>query len=392
MRFCRGIMSRVEKGDIRQLLRMAVLLIFSIAAVSLTHKWDTQASESGDKLAPGSTETELSALTPASYSWSTNGPAGISVISLAIHPTDPDTVYAGTAGSGIYISANGGGSWASVSNEIDTMHVASMAINPQNPQIIYAGTVSGYEATGAYKTTNGGANWSHIVSGIEDLEITSLAINPERPDTVFAGVFINWDSWLGHGVFRTDDGGVSWRQTVSGMKPVLNLVVKDLAFTIGTPLALFAGTIHEGVGHGGVFKSTDLGNSWLAKNQGLKSLDISCLAIDPNDGDTMYACTRDSSVFKSTNGGDSWLRPTSLIIQHITSITMDPSNSQRIFMGTEGQGIYRSEDGGVSWNTINTGLGNLNILALDIVHTSSTILYAGTGSGVWQCIISETAR
>ena len=329
---------------------------------------------------------------PVSYTWSSNGPTDIPVISLAIHPSSPDTIYAGTVGNGIYLSTDGGGSWASVSTDIDTLYVATIAINPQNPQIIYAGAVGGFEATGIYKTANGGTNWNHTVSGIENLDITSLAINPAHPDSVYAGVFADWITWLGGGVYLTSNGAVTWSNLVSGMTPVHTLVVRDLVIDPIDPQIVYAGTIHEGPGHGGVFKSTDGGDNWSAKNTGLESLYITCLAIDPNADSILYACSRDTSIFKSTNGGDSWFYPTSLVITDITSIVIDPSNSQRIFLGTGNQGIYQSEDAGANWETINVGLGSLTINALDMVHISSTILYAATDNGVWQCIISEGRR
>ena len=326
--------------------------------------------------------------TPPSYTWSSNGPTDIPVISLAIHPSSPDTIYAGTADSGIYISTNGGDSWASVSTDLDTLYVATIAINPENPQIIYAGTLYGIGATGIYKTTNGGTNWSHTVSGIEDLDIASLAINPYRPDTVYAAIFVHLESGLGDGVYRTSNGGESWSRIVSGMEPVHDLVVSNLLIDPTAPYILYAATLPEGPDHGGIFKSTNGGDNWLTKNQGLESLNISCLAIDPNDNSILYACTRDTTVFKSTNGGDSWFCPTSAVIKYITSIAIDPDDSQRIFVGTDDQGVYQSQDGGVNWETVNVGLGNLNVYALDIVHTSSIMLYAGTGNGVWRCVVS----
>lgn len=329
------------------------------------------------------------------YTWSSNGPTEISVISLAIHPTAPETIYAGTAGRGIYVSTDGGGSWAVLPTQVDTLHITTIAINPQNTDVIYAGVAQGFEETGVYKSTNGGVSWTQTSSGIDGLDIETLAIDPAHPDTLYAGIFLDWESGFGNGVYRTYDGGGSWSQVALGMEPVADLVITSLVVDPAATQTLLAGAYLNpmlGTSNAGIFKSTNQGNTWSTSSQGFGSLLVTDLAMDPDNSSIIYATTADSLLFKSVDGGNSWFRPSSLVIRYLSSIAIDPSNSQRIFFGTEDQGVYMSEDGGVNWQNINVGLGDLNINAMDIVHVSTTILFVGTDDGVWRCDISEERR
>ena len=155
---------------------------------------------------------------------------------------------------------------------------------------------------------------------------TPLAIDPLPPTTLYAGT-------LG-GVFKSTDGGVSWRAVNSGLT---SFFVTDLVIDPLTPTTLYAGTLA-----GGVFKSTDGGGNWSAVNVGLTKTYVRALAIDPLTPTTLYAGRSGGHVFKSTNGGGSWSALNSdPAHRSIVLLAIDPLTSDTLYSATE-QKVYKS--------------------------------------------------
>ena len=117
--------------------------------------------------------------------WTSGGPYGGDVMALAINPTTPGTLYAGTDGGGIFKSTDAGGTWSAVNTGLTSPNVRTLAINPTTPATLYAGTVFG---AGVFKSTNSGATWTVANTGLTSHYVVSLAINPgtleERMPTV----------------------------------------------------------------------------------------------------------------------------------------------------------------------------------------------------------------
>jgi photosystem II stability/assembly factor-like uncharacterized protein len=246
------------------------------------------------------------------------GLAPKSINALAIDSSSPGALYvasntffpffdAGKLCFSLFKTINGGTSWTVVNSglingAIDTMALNTLAIDPSTPTTVYAGT----SWSGVFKSTNGGSNWTAFNSGWvanrwakraglpsfrEEYQIVNvLAIDPSSPSTLYAGTSFE-------GVFKSTNGG-SWTATNSGLG---DNQVFALAIDPSNPATLYAGT------HGGVFKSTNAGRSWIAVNAGLSNRDIHALAIDPSRPATLYAGSNGGGVFKSTNGGTTWL-------------------------------------------------------------------------------------
>ena len=122
------------------------------------------------------------------------------------------------------------------------------------------------------------------------------------------------------------------------------------------------------------------------------------MAIEPTVSATLYAGTEGGGVFKSTNGGQSWTAVNSgLTDTYVYALAIDPSTPVTLYAGTGfGGGVFKSTDAGSTWTAFNAGLGNLTVHALAIDPTTSR-LYAGTGGGVYEvhdyiepCIPSPT--
>jgi hypothetical protein len=106
--------------------------------------------------------------------WTSGGPYGGSVTALAINPTTPTTLYAGTDGGGVFKSTNSGGTWANTG--LTNLYIAALAVNPTAPTTLYAGTSTG----GVHKSTNSGGAWAAANTGLTNLRARCRAAAPLR--------------------------------------------------------------------------------------------------------------------------------------------------------------------------------------------------------------------
>jgi uncharacterized delta-60 repeat protein len=214
--------------------------------------------------------------------WTSHGPYGGSVRTLAIDPHTPSTLYAGTYGAGngtdgVFQSTDSGAHWTTT-GLTNQSFVLALAIAPDTPSTLYAGAISG----GVFQSTDSGAHWSAITTGLTNQAIVALAIDPDTPSTLYAGTATE-------GVFQSTDSGAHWSAINTGL-PAQSVVA--LAIDPHTPSTLYAGTAG-----GGVFESTDSGGHWSAINTALTDQSVWALAIDPSTPSTLYAGTAGGGVF-----------------------------------------------------------------------------------------------
>jgi hypothetical protein len=344
--------------------------------------------------------------------WTSLGPEGGNISSLAIDPQHPSTLYAGIdaiAGTGaqVFKSTDGGGSWNATSSGLPTTpppgpgswrSVSALAVDPRNPSTVYAGIVSAstyavIDAPSVFKSTDGGASWSAAGSGLPPAAVRGLAIDPQNPSTVYAGIGFAWRTDAT--VFKSTDGGASWNPANSGL-PTSSYwgywtysSAASLAVDPQNPSIVYAGLYG-----GGLFKSTDSGTSWFAANTGLTA--VSIVAVDSQNPSTVYAgtanycgCENDpnpAGVWKSTDGGTNWsavnsglpVFPSGLY-PNINSLVIDPLNPSIVYAGLYGRGVFKSTDSGTSWFAANTGLTAVSVVAVDSQNPST--VYAGTARG-----------
>src|SRR5204863_420687 len=105
-------------------------------------------------------------------SWTSNGPTGELVEALAIDPSTPTTLYAGTLG-GVFKSTDAGGSWTAITTGLTNLEVQAIAIDPSTPTTLYAGT-----GGGMFKSTDAGGSWTAMNAGLSNLDVQAIAINP----------------------------------------------------------------------------------------------------------------------------------------------------------------------------------------------------------------------
>lgn len=144
------------------------------------------------------------------WSWEWLGPGNIGgrVRALVIDPGNPNRMWAGTAGGGVWWTTNGGGSWSPLSDFLPALPIASLALDPTNANTLYAGTGemvgsnSSIAGAGIFKSTTGGLIWSQLPATANFDYVSSLAHHPTLSGVLLAGT--------SQAVYRTTDGGNSW--------------------------------------------------------------------------------------------------------------------------------------------------------------------------------------
>jgi photosystem II stability/assembly factor-like uncharacterized protein len=179
----------------------------------------------------------------------------------------------------------------------------------------------------------------------------------------------------------TSQGGFTyvdpWRPANTGLD---GGSVNKLASHPSNPSLIYAGT--EG---GGVFRSTNAGQTWAPINQGLKDLTIHELAIDPDTPTTLYVGTG-NGLFKSTDGGEAWFSPSSTLERGIIgALVLTRELGTAVYASAGGRGLFKSSDGGATWAAINTGLTSpFSINSLAVNPSNALVLYAGGVSAIFK--------
>ncbi len=298
------------------------------------------------------------------------------IVVIQLHPTNPNIMYVAT-NDYIYKTKDGGRTWRNISKGMSHSRVISMAVDPAYPATVYAGT----KGDAVYKSYDGGQRWVSRRVGLDDVTITSVVnqfvFDPSDNTHLFAATTM--------GVFESKDGGESWKKRMEGMKEVLMVV--SLCLDPTRPSILYAGT------SGGVYKSIDGAAHWEKVNNGLvppemvkssRALNVTAIHVDPYEPNTVYAATL-SGLYRSTDAARSWTRiGESLPDQMIISLLLDRTRAGVLYViGREG--VFRSEDRGETWKALNTGLATLNVRSIAQSLIDPKTFFVGTnGSGLYR--------
>ncbi len=317
--------------------------------------------------------------------WTSIGPSGANVQAFATDPNTPATMYAGTVG-GLYKTEDNGVSWASAG--LAGLWVNSVVVDPLSSSTVYAVAFVAILSSFVYKSVDGGAHWSQVYSG--DRSPGRLALDPSQPSTIYAA-YGNCLLFCSGGVLKTTDGGKRWTKINSGLGDV---AVAALAIDPVSPRTVYAGT------SAGVFKSTDGGAKWFRPSftNLFSRVTVKALAIDADSPRTVYAGTDTGGVLRSTDGGNSWVAinsglPTMEILYWsvgITALTIAPSSPPAVYAAVWGAGVFRRTNSASTWAAVNTGLSDLGVEDLAVDSASPSTIYAGTDrSGVFEITFFE---
>jgi photosystem II stability/assembly factor-like uncharacterized protein len=286
--------------------------------------------------------------------WTTEGPFGASVITIAINPDNNNIILIGTIQNGIYKSTDFGENWRHIDSDIMERNQREIVYNPIHPDTVFTAT-----AAGVYRSEDGGETWQNISPpGRENQEFRVVVIDPLHPNALLIGGV--WDRW------KSTDSGNSWNVFVvnpdlpGGMDHEVDAIAVD---PINTNIAYL--TTPDAESGWGVYKSTNFGDTW----GNIQNNSDSCafgkdIAVDPTNPEILYYA-KDSNgsnschyLLKSTNSGDSWvdITPDSLGSRGVDVIKISPVDHNVVFIATVTKGILKSTDGGQSWAEINNGL------------------------------------
>jgi photosystem II stability/assembly factor-like uncharacterized protein len=320
-------------------------------------------------------------------------------------PSQPNVFYVGQVNGGVWKSDDYGRTWTPIFDHESTQSIGAIAVAASNPSIIYVGSGEGLHrpdlsvGNGIYKSTDAGKTWMHL--GLRDgLQIPALAIDPRDPNRVFAAV-------LGHpygpneerGLFRSTDGGQTWQKIIYKNE---NTGASDVAIDPSNPDVMYASMWEaregpwednnefNGTG-GGLFKSTDGGNTWHPLTNGLpKDLTQIYVALAPSDTRRLYATVAVASgplaFYRSDDAGENWSkatddpRPSGRIGGGDLAIPrVDSKNADVVYSASTV--TMRSADGGKSWSSFRGAPGGDDYQNLWINPTDPNIILLVSDQG-----------
>ncbi len=287
------------------------------------------------------------------------GLAASAVLALAVDPTTPFTVFAGTP-EGVFRSEDGGETWTP--RGLAGFSVGVLAFDPTNPSILYAGPGFGEgHQGGLFKTSDAGATWTPINNGIPlDLRAASadaIAVDPRFPDTIYA--LLRYFSYgTGGPVYKSTDAGRSWVLLGPGIATTPVALAIDPADSTVYVATLSVGT-RTSTFHGGVYKSADGGLTW---QRAPLQADLRALLLVPGAPGVLVAAGFDG-IYRSTDRGATWARAG--VTADLTLLAADPRLPGALYAATSTGRIWRSLDAGESWMEL-PSLPNSRLLALGV--------------------------
>jgi len=299
-------------------------------------------------------------------------------------PSQPKTFYMGVASGGLFRTTDGGQSWQPLTDgQVPLGSTGAVEVSLSDPKVIYLGTGSDdvrsnvSTGRGIYKSTDEGKTWSF--AGLHDAgQIGGIRIHPSDPNTVW--VAAQGDAFKDNaerGVFKTTDGGKTWRKvlflgdSVGAMDVELQPGNPNVVFAWMSHLQRKPWTIVSGGREGGLFKSTDGGEHFTKITAGLPGEligkgNIGVSAANPSRVYALLEAKPGGGLYRSEDAGQTWMKmdvqPASAasgMIQrpfYYDTLGVDPTNADVLYAGAES--FYKSTDGGRTFSTMRTPHGD----------------------------------
>ena len=411
--------------------------------IDLMRGFDTAKPDSRTKAVRSMEESERqiaaqrgSLVSPDAAMWQPLGPAPIPVngsitysgrvSAIAVHPTNPNIVYVGTAQGGLYRTLNGGASWTPLMDSALSLAIGAVAISPSDPTTVFVGTGEAglcgsgcFIGVGLYRITNAdtnpvlspvmnqGTGGGDVFSG---RAISEIIVHPTNPNILFvgstsgvAGIGATTTGLVlpNAGLYRTTNA-LSANPTfeklnIQGTLAVSRSVI-DLAIEPDNPNRLIAAVIGNG-GDGGIYLSTDALSAAPTFTRTLTTGDASSLgraelAVNKTAGVvTVYAATgtANGTLYKSTDGGVTFVTAVangycSTQCFYDIAVAVDPNDANKVYLGGSPALVFgRSTNGGTSFTNSSTGL-HVDTQAFAIAPSDTNTIYFGSDGGIWKSI------
>ena len=314
------------------------------------------------------------------------GPAvmGGRISDIALDPRNPHLFYVGLATGGIVKTVNDGITFDSIFDKQPVLSIGALAIAPSNSDVLWVGTgeandrnSSGW-GNGMYRSTDGGEHWQHL--GLDSSRaINRVVVDPRNADVAYVAAVGNlWVEGGERGLFKTVDGGKTWKNILQAPAPRDTVTgCGDVAIDPANPDTLYAALYARrrtpwsfvygppasgGDDVGGIFKSTDGGATWKKLTDGLPPqtgrIGLAVSASKPQvvmgivqsdaNGPTDFRNIHSQAggVFRSEDGGEHWARMNDIDPRpfYFSQIRIDPANDLRVYV--LGMAMLASDDGG----------------------------------------------
>jgi photosystem II stability/assembly factor-like uncharacterized protein len=310
------------------------------------------------------------------------------VTAVAGHPAQPLTFYFGATGGGVWKTTDAGVVWKNVSDGFfHTTTIGAIAVAPSNPEVVYVGTgesairgVAAASGDGVYKSTDGGKTWKQI-GLVASKQISRIVVDQKNPDIVY--VAAQGDPWADsaeRGVYRSDDGGATWKKL---LYVDASTGASDVSVDAHDPNIVYAAMwdhrrtpwqVRSGGPGSSLWKSTDAGAHWTKLTAGLPKLMGNIgVAVSPADPKVVFAMIEatEGGVYHSDDAGATWRRVNS--DQGIrdrgwyySRIFADPKDRDRVYVLAAGSVV--STDGGKTFKRVPTPHGDNHALWINPEH------------------------
>jgi photosystem II stability/assembly factor-like uncharacterized protein len=287
---------------------------------------------------------------------------------VTIDPSNRHVVWVGTGennsqrsvswGDGVYRSLDGGKTWKNMGLK-RSEHIGRIVVDPRDSNVVWVAAQgplwrSG-DDRGLYKTVDGGETWKKVLDISEHTGVNEVHLDPRNPDVAYASAYQRrrkvWTLINGgpeSGIFKTVDGGKSWRRIEAGL-PRVDKGRIGMTISPVNPDVIFA-IVEAQRGQGGTFRSVDRGESWQKRSDKIARSPQYYQEIfaDPVDVDTLYCLDTWTTV--SRDGGKTWERLGNKN-RHVDdhALWIDPKDPRHLIIGGDG-GIYQTYDAGANWD------------------------------------------
>ncbi|MBI3684272.1 MAG: hypothetical protein HY235_28185 [Acidobacteria bacterium] len=302
---------------------------------------------------------------------------------VAVAPSDPSVVWVGTGesnnrqssswGNGVYRSLDAGRTWQHMGLN-ETHHIARIAIHPTNPNIVYAAATGRLwgpsKERGIYKSADGGKSWELALFVNEDTGGTDVAIDQESPNTVYAALYQRrrtvWGfngGGPGSGIYKTVDGGANWARLKGGLPETGDVGRIGLDIYRRKSAIVYATVEH--LRAGGVYRSEDKGVTWVRMSDtNPRPMYYSQIRIDPSNDQRIWVLG--APLYYSEDGGRTFRTLNTRIHGDYHALWINPADSEHMVIGSDG-GVSISRDRGRTWFFQNTmPLGQFYEIGLDM--------------------------
>jgi photosystem II stability/assembly factor-like uncharacterized protein len=298
-----------------------------------------------------------------------------SIGAIAVAPSDPNTIYVGTGeglqrpdlstGDGVYKSTDGGATWRNM-GLADGQQIAQIVVDPTDANRLFVAVIGhpygANDTRGIFRSTDGGATWSKVLYKDANTGGMDVVLDPANPQTVFAVLWSarqapweigsSWTISANNGLFKSTDGGTTWRQITSGLPTAAEGLGRiGLAVCQGTPSRMYA-VIGANTG-GGLYRSDDGGESWRLADADPRLWgrdgDFNEVKVDPTNPDVVYVAN--VVTWKSSDGGKTftgWRGAPGGDDYH--RLWIDPQDPAVILLVAD-QGAIVTVNGGATWSS-----------------------------------------